>query len=284
MTFNNILTVDVEDWYHICGVKKYIPQKIWPELESRVRGNILKILDILDKKQSKATFFSLGYIAEKDPDLLMTILSAGHEIGTHGYAHKRVYTLTPNEFKNDLQKSLDIISGITGCPVKGFRAPEWSIRDNSLWALKIIKKLGMVYDSSMAPLPIIGNQMYPKRPFQHNPEHGSIWEFPPLVGSSLFGNLPIGGGWGLRVFPYSMVRSAIEKLNKENQPALVYVHPREFDPDPPSIRIPMIKKFVVSARISTTEKRLCRLLDDFEFTTVETVLGEGIRADRCVED
>jgi polysaccharide deacetylase family protein (PEP-CTERM system associated) len=272
MTVENILTVDVEDWFHICGVEKLIPRASWPQLESRVTINTMKILEVLRQKRVKATFFVLGFVAERHPDLIKKIQMAGHEIATHGYAHRRVYTMSPDTFRQDLRRAVSIISAATDYPVKGYRAPEWSIRDDSLWALDILQQEGFEYDSSMAPLPIIGNPKYATIPHRLILDQNHLWEFPPLVATTLLVNLPLGGGWGLRVFPYNLIRSTILRLNNQGRPAVIFLHPREFDLDNPHIRLPLVKKFVLDARIKSTGKRLDRLLDDFKFTTVSAVL------------
>ena len=277
MTVENILTVDVEDWFHVCGVEELIPEASWPHLESRVAINTLKILEVLSQKRVKATFFVLGFVAERHPDLIKKIERAGHEIATHGYAHRRVYTMTPDTFRQDLKKAVSIISEITNQAVKGYRAPEWSIRDDSLWALDILQQEGFEYDSSMAPLPIIGNQNYAKTPHRLMLDQGHLWEFPPLVATTPLVNLPLGGGWGLRIFPYNLIRSTIRKLNNQGQPALIYLHPREFDLDSPRIRLPWTKRFVLDARFERTGKRLDRLLEDFRFAPVSTLTAGLIK-------
>jgi len=274
MTIGNMITVDVEDWYHICGIREIIPEHTWPDLESRIERNISRILHILDEKDVKATFFSLGYIAENYPALIKQINSRGHEVATHGYSHRRVYTMRPETFREDLKRSINVIQRVTGEPVKGFRAPEWSIRDDSLWALDILLDEGFEYDSSKAPLRFIGNPDYPKVPHRLALKNGTLWEIPPLVGSTWLANLPIAGGWGLRVFPYRMIYSAIRKLNDQGHPALVYIHPREFDPSVPHIRLPLVKKFVLGAKLVSTETRLRRLLKDFRFSSVISVLEQ----------
>ena len=272
MSIENILTVDLEDWFHICGLEQTIPEASWPGLEGRVSKNTLKILNILSEKGVRATFFVLGFVAEKYPELIAKIKRSGHEIATHGYAHKKVYTLTPELFREDLKRAIGTISDITAKPVTGYRAPEWSIRDDCLWSLDILGQEGFEYDSSMAPLPIIGIQDYPKIPHRLNLDQGQLWEFPPLVTTTPLVNLPLGGGWGLRVFPYQVIRSAIRRLNKEGHCALIYLHPREFDSDCPRVRLPWTKKFVLYARFERTEKRLQRLLGDFRFTSISEVL------------
>lgn len=272
MSVENILTIDVEDWYHICGVDELIPEKAWPQLESRVTINTLNILDILSQKRVEATFFVLGFVAEKHPELIERINEAGQEIAVHGYAHRRVYTMTHDSFRQDLNKAANIISQITGRPVKGYRAPEWSIRDDSLWALEILHQEGFEYDSSMASLPIIGNQDYATIPHERTLAKGHIWEFPPFVATTPLINLPLGGGWGLRVFPYNLIRSSIQRLNNQGYPAVIFLHPREFDAHNPRIKLPLAKRFVLEAQFEKTEKRLHRLLDDFRFTSVSNFL------------
>ncbi len=272
MTVHNILTVDLEDWFHICGVDHVLPETGWPYLESRVKRNTSKILDILRRRNVTATFFVLGYIAEQHAGLIRRIQSDGHEIATHGYAHRQVYTMTPDEFRRDLKKAIDVITTITGSQIKGYRAPEWSIRDDSLWALDILRQEGLEYDSSMAPLPIIGNPAYSRTPHRRKVSTGHLWEFPPLTASMPLINLPLGGGWGLRVFPYRFIRATIQKLNRDGEPAVIYLHPREFDRDNPRVRLPLAKHFVLNARVVPTYERLDRLLDDFHFTSISTVL------------
>lgn len=272
MIAENILTIDLEDWFHICGVEELVPETLWPQLESRVEENTKTILNILGEKGVTATFFVLGFVAERHADLIKAIIKGGHEIATHGYAHQRVYTMTPDDFRKDLRKAVRIISNITGLPVKGYRAPEWSIRDDSLWALDILKEEGFEYDSSMTPLPLIGNPAYSIVPHKLKLNDGYLWEFPPLVAVNPLINLPLGGGWGLRIFPYRLIRTTIQKRNRRGFPVLIFLHPREFDRSNPRIKLPLSKEFILRARIERTEKRLHRLLQDFAFTSVSHVL------------
>ncbi len=273
MAVKNILTIDVEDWFHVCGVSDYIPRKDWPSLESRVVENTLRILDIITNFECRATFFILGQVAERHPHLVSTIQKAGHEISSHGYAHRRVYTMSPETFREDLLRSIDILQRITGTPVKGYRAPEWSIRRDSLWALDILAEAGMLYDSSMAPLPIIGDPAYSRVPWKHSIGWKRLWEMPPLVGATPLVNLPLGGGWGLRTLPYAYVRSVIQKFNDAGTPALIFLHPREFDPNCPAVKLPFIKRLVLNGGFKSTPERLERLLKDFEFESVSDFIS-----------
>ena len=273
MPIENILTVDVEDWYHICGINTVLPRHRWPQLESRVETNTRKILDMLDAHQVQATFFILGFIAERHPALISAIASRGHEIASHGYSHRRVYTMTPKAFRADLKKSIRIISGITGRPVTGYRAPEWSIRDDSRWALDILLEEGITFDSSMAPLHIIGNPKYSQIPHAISLQNGRLLEVPPLVFPTGFINWPAGGGWGLRTLAYRWIRNRIQALNRSGHPAVIFIHPREFDLLSPRLKLPYIKNFVLFAGFEPTQTRLQRLLKDFKFTDLSNALG-----------
>jgi polysaccharide deacetylase family protein (PEP-CTERM system associated) len=259
------MTVDLEDWFHICGVQDLLPRREWHHLEERVQSAADRILSRFEHAGLRATFFVLGYVAERHPDLVRRIARAGHEIASHGYWHRRIYTMTPEAFREDLRKSREVLEDATGSPVRGFRAPEWSIRDDSLWALDLLAEEGFAYDSSMAPLPVIGNPQYPQTAHTMERAGRILWEFPPLVLASPVINLPAGGGWGLRFFPYTLIQRAIQRHNKNGRPAMIYLHPREFDPRTPAIPLPFLKKLVLSARWETTEKRLDRLLKDFSF-------------------
>jgi len=270
----NILSVDLEDWFHICGVERQLPCSQWHTLESRVATNTRVILDLLAQHHVRATFFVLGFVADRHPHLIRSIAAAGHDIAVHGYNHQQVYRLTPAQFRQDLRQAVGTVSAITGQAVRGFRAPEWSIRDDSLWALDILQQEGFAYDSSMTPLPIIGNPHYPHVPHRKQLARGHIWEIPPLVARTRLGNLPIGGGWGLRMFPYGLIRKAINALNAQGHPAVIYLHPREFDQNNPQVALPLIKRFVLEARIETTAKRLSRLLDDFQFASMTHFLNQ----------
>ena len=276
MSVDNILTVDVEDWFHICGVDELLPQSSWPRLETRVADNTLRILDILSKKKVKATFFVLGFIAERHPQLVRDIYKERHEIAIHGYAHRRAYDMDPESFREDVRKAKEIVSNLVGHLPKGYRAAEWSIRHDSLWALDILHEEGFEYDSSMAPLAVVGDQDYPTTPHKRTLVHGHIWEFPPFVGKMPFYNFPLAGGWGLRILPYQFIRYHIKKLNNRGQPAVMFIHPREFDKKNPRIPLPLAKRFVLGARIEKTEKRLNRLLNDFQFISFSEFLKKKV--------
>lgn len=272
----NAVTVDVEDWFHICDIETILPPSQWNRCESRVERNVTRILEILSKNRVFGTFFVLGYVAQRLPEVIKMIAEEGHEIASHGFGHMQVYKMTPDEFEDDLVRSKRVIQEVIGGEVLGYRAPEWSIRKgrrNSLWALPILASNGFRYDSSIAPLRIIGIPNAPRKPYTIPTGHGKIEEFPPLVKHTWMGNVPVGGGWGLRVFPYGLIKRAIGDLSGQGMPAVIFLHPSEFDPDPPKIPLPLVKRFVCRGKIKSTEERLARLLGDFPFGAIREVYG-----------
>ena len=278
MAVKNILTVDVEDWYHICDIEHILPRSSWDRCESRILANIEKILTLLSRFGVKATFFVLGFVAERTPEVVKMIHGEGHEIASHGYGHVQVYKQGKEEFVQDLLRSKNLIEGILGKDgeqVVGYRAPEWSICDgkrDSYWALDLLAQNGFVYDSSIAPLRFIGIPDAPTKPYTLSTSHGEIREFPPLVMRSPLGNLPVGGGWGLRIFPYRAIRRTIDRLNRLGHPVLIFCHPSDFDHLPPRISLPWIKRFVCYGKIWTTEERMIQLLNDFEFISIKNFI------------
>jgi len=278
MTLKNLLTVDVEDWYHICDIEHILPPSQWDQCESRVLGNVEKILALFTRYKTKATFFILGYVAEKTPEVVRIIRQEGHEIASHGYGHLQVYKQNKDEFRKDLLHSKSVIEKMIGEKVVGYRAPEWSIckgRRDSFWALDVLVQNGFLYDSSVAPLRFIGVSDAPTIPYTLSTQHGEIKEFPPLVKGSLLGNLPVGGGWGLRIFPFRGIEKTIRHMNRQGHPALLFLHPSDFDANPPKLQLPWIKCFVTRGKFRTTEERLVRLLSEFEFTSIKEVFFTG---------
>lgn len=270
----NAITVDLEDWYHICGTEENATPSKWIEYESRVIRNTEKVLSILKKYNVKATFFVLGYIAEKEPNLIKTVHSEGHEIASHGYYHRRIFELSGNEFEDDVKKSIDVIENVTNTKVIGYRAPEWSIRSNTLSALSILNKLGIKYDSSMVPLIRMGGRNLGRHPYKINTEYGDIWEFPLTTTRFFFENLPFTGGLPLRIAPYWYIVSKLKWINNRfGQPGLVYVHPWEFDDRHPEIELPLSRRFMHYFNISSTEPKLLGLLEHLRFAPVKDVLG-----------
>ena len=271
-TMKNILTVDVEDWYHICDIEHILPRSLWDRCESRVLMNLEKILALLYRFKVRATFFVLGYVAERTPEAVRMIQGEGHEIASHGYGHLQVYKQTKDAFAEDLLRSKSLLERMTGEKILGYRAPEWSIckgKRNSYWAIDLLTQHGFLYDSSIAPLHFIGIPEAPTTPHILFTPHGQIREYPPLVLPSPLGNFPIGGGWGLRIFPYRSIYNRILQQNRQGHRVVLFCHPSDFDSQRPSIPLPWIKRFVCYGKIKTTEERMIQLFQDFEFTTVK---------------
>jgi len=274
MDILNILTIDVEDYFQVENFKNVISFSDWPRYEIRVERNTDKILNILSSKGVKATFFVLGWIAQKFPQLIKRIHNAGHEIATHSYKHQLIYTQTPEEFKEDLKVSKGVLEDIIQEKVYGFRAPSYSITIKSKWALDILMEEGFEYDSSLFPihhdkggLPEAGRYPYKIR------ENGCyMWEFPISTVRIMGQNLPFSGGGYFRLLPYNIIKGAINRISKENQPTIVYLHPWEFDKEQPRIKTNVLSMFRHYVNISKTEDKLNRLLDDFKFTSVKDFL------------
>lgn len=263
----NSLTIDLEDWYHVCGTGKVAavpPRGTW-----RVQRNLEKILSLLRKYDQRATFFILGSVAESNPALAPMIASAGHEVASHGFSHKLVAELSPEQFLGELKLTEEILASQTGQKPVGFRAPQWSLSERTPWAFAILRKEGYLYDSSLNPLPFIGNRKGSRTPFIL--ENGIV-EFPPMVTPSFAGNLPTGGGWGFRFFPFGMICGTIEVLNRMEQPAVLYIHPRELDPDGPRLELPFLKRFVSYGSRADATPRLEALLCRYRFMPLKDMV------------
>ena len=269
----NALSVDLEDWYHVCGTGETVSPSQWDAYESRVTRNTQTILSMLGRRGARATFFVLGYVAEREPELIRAIAREGHEVATHGHFHRRVFEMSPAEFEADLTRSLDAISAAVAGTVVGYRAPEWSIRPHTIWAFSILRKHGILYDSSMVPLTRMGDRSYPRLPCRFATEHGDIAEF-PLTTVRCFGeNLPFTGGLPLRLVPYFYILSTIRRLNESGRPAVVYVHPWEFDSEQPKITLPWSRRFMHYFNVAATPRKFAGLLEHLRFASVREVLG-----------
>lgn len=260
MAGTHALTVDLEEWFHICGAGGALHPSNWDALPSRVERTTDALLDMFDRCGVRATFFVLGYVADRHPALVARVRAAGHEIGSHGYGHERVYTLSAEAFSRDLDRSLAALSACGVPAVHLFRAPEWSINDRSLWALDVLVQRGFRIDSSMAPMRMIGNPEYSQTIHRRSTRHGEILECPPAVGRRLGQNVPLGGGWGLRMSRPAVVLRALERRSAAGQPAVLWVHPWEIDDDPPQVSLPAGQRFAHYFRLAGFATRLETIL------------------------
>jgi len=234
----NVFTVDLEEWFHVCGVGGPLAPDQWDGLPSRVESTTRRVLDLLDAAGIRATFFIVGWVAERHPRLVDEVRSAGHEIGSHGYAHQRVFDLGSDGFLRDLRASVSALKQAGVPDVRLFRAPEWSINRRSLWALDVLAGEGFSVDASMAPLRLVGDESYPRFPHMRRAGAGRILEVPPLVADRFGHVMPMGWGWGLRMSSPRRVVRAIAAENRLGRPAVLTLHPWEIDPDPPRARLP----------------------------------------------
>lgn len=263
----NYLTIDVEEHFQVSAFEKNIPISDWIHHESRAQNNTNNILKILSEHNIKATFFIVGWVAEKSPELVKSIKREGHEIGCHSYAHRRVYDLTPKQFREDTKKAKDILEEIISEQIAGYRAPSYSITNSSLWALEILSDLGFTYDSSIFP---IYHDAYgiPNAPrFQYKHKEINLTEY-PISTTLMFGRkIPISGGGYFRFFPYWFTKMGLKSINtKERQPFMFYLHPWEIDPGQPRFnQASVLSKFRHYNNLKKTAGRLEKLLDDFSF-------------------
>ena len=271
----NALTIDVEEYFQVSNFARVIGRQDWDNYPSRLAVGLDKILSLLDEKGVRATFFVLGWIAERHPELIAAIAARGHEMGTHGYAHQLVYDQTPQEFERELRHSKDIIERITGAEVIGYRAPSLSITNQSLWALEILARNGIRYDTSI--FPIVHNRcgIWNAERFPHKLElNGSfMMEFPCSTVEVLGLRFPFCGGGYLRLLPYPIIRSCIRRINEQGFPVMIYLHPWELDLAMPRVRAGRLNEFRHYNNIRSTEIKLRALLEDFRFTSARAVLG-----------
>ena len=272
MKNKNIMSVDLEDFF--CD----LPFESWSKYESRVLKNTNKILDLFEKYQIKATFFTLGYIAEKFPDLIKKIDDKGHEIASHSYSHLDIRKTTEKDFENDIVKSIKILEEIIGKKVLGFRAPYFSIDKKSFWAMKILSKY-FKYDSSIFPVktPLYGIRNAPRNIYKPNLTNPSIEDLErelieiPLATDRIpiIGNIPIAGGFHLRFLPYFYIKYGLNKINNNNNSFIFYIHPKDLDPEMPKINEYAWHYYY---NLSGATKKFEKILKDFEFCSVKDFL------------
>jgi polysaccharide deacetylase family protein (PEP-CTERM system associated) len=270
-TPTNALTIDFEDWYQ--GLE--IPHTQWEGMEERIQEAGRRTLAILAEAGARGTFFVLGWVAERHPELVREIARAGHEVATHGWSHAFVYNMTPESFREELSRSITLLAGLSGRPILGHRAPFFSITQKSLWALDIMEELGLRYDSSIFP---VANYRYgiegaPRWPHTLDSSRSGFTEFPITTWQVMGKNVPMGGGAYFRIFPYAVTRHALRSINRDGHPVVFYLHPWELDPDHPRIPLPRRIALTHYANLPATEPRFRRLLRDFRFAPMSEVLG-----------
>jgi len=273
----NVMSVDVEDYFHVSVFDGIVPRSQWDDMESRVVANTDRLLDIFDEFGTRSTFFVLGWVAERHPELVRRIASRGHEIASHGYAHRLVYDQTPVAFREDVRRAKRLLEDAGGRAVGGYRAPSYSITPRSLWALDVLIEEGYWYDASIFPIrhdrygiPVSARHPYPiARPA------GTVMEAPGSTVRVGPMNLPVAGGGYFRILPYGWTRWGIARLNQlERRPAIFYIHPWEIDPDQPRLAAGSLGRFRHYRNLAKTEERLRLLLGDFRFGPLQNLVRD----------
>ncbi len=278
MTVINALTVDVEDYFQVSAFEKVVARDRWAEHESRVAANTDRLLGIFAEFGVRATFFVLGWVAERDGSIVRRIAEAGHEVASHGHSHRLVYDQSPDEFRDDVRRARRVLQDLSGRPVNGYRAPSFSVTTRSLWALEVLAEEGYTYDTSIFPIrhDRYGIPDAPRhafavgQPFRAAETGTHLLEIPAST-VRLFGqNLPIAGGGYFRLLPYWWARFGIRRVNEvEGKPVVFYIHPWELDPGQPRLQAPAVSRFRHYTNLGRTESRLRMLLSSFAFDSIE---------------
>ncbi len=275
MSVKHCLSFDVEEHFQVSAFESPMRRRHWDTYESRIEKNTSRVLDALACHDTRATFFVLGWVGERFPHLVKQIASAGHEIASHGYGHELITAQTPSAFRNDVRKAKSILEQIVSQPIYGYRAPSFSIMKDTTWALSILAEEGYRYDSSIFPVFHDRYGMPAANPCVHEilTESGVLWEVPPSV-VRVFGlNIPVAGGGYFRLYPYFFLRWLLRRVEKQDIPLVMYLHPWELDPGQPRMEGPLVSRIRHYLNLSRTETRLNQLLEDFEFAPICKVVA-----------
>ena len=271
----NALTVDVEEWFQVSNFEGVVSREEWDSLPSRVVDSTRRLLDLFDRFDAKATFFVLGWVAERRAELVREIRERGHDLASHGYGHELVYQIGRERFREDLRKSVRAIQEAAGVRPSGYRAPSFSIDRRAAWAFDVLSEEAFTYDSSIFPVkhPRYGVPGFPRAPRRvRAPGGGVLREFPMTTLRVASLNLGASGGAWLRLLPPLVPRIAFARMNAAGEPAVLYVHPWELDPEQPRLRVSAAKRIAHYTNLASTERRLAGLLERFPFGTMEEAL------------
>jgi len=272
-TITNAMSVDVEDYFQVSAFEKIIPRETWDSISCRVESNTNRILDLFFEHNVKATFFTLGWVAEKFPSLVTRIVAEGHELASHGYSHLRVILQSEKEFREDIIRAKKLLEDLSGVQIKGYRAPSYSIGEKNIWALNVLYEEGHQYSSSIYP---IKHDLYgmPQAPrFAHYYCDDKLLEIPISTLEILGKKIPCGGGGFFRLYPYAVSKWAIKHVNEtDKQPTVFYFHPWEIDPQQPRQNNASMKsKFRHYLNLGRMESRVTQLLQDFSWDRMDKV-------------
>lgn len=270
----NALSIDVEDYFQVSALAPHVDRGAWDQLPCRVERNVQRLLGLMAERGVHGTFFTLGWVAERYPQLVRDIVGGGHELASHGYGHQRASSQPRDEFRQDVQRAKGLLEDISGRPVLGYRAPSFSIGRDNLWAFDVLLETGHRYSSSVYPVQHdhYGMPEAPRFPYEVRP---GLTEIPLTTTRVLRRNLPAGGGGYFRLLPYGLSRWAVRRVNTvDRQPAIFYMHPWEIDPEQPRVQGTSLKtRFRHYVNLDKTEARLGRLLGDFRWGRVDEVFG-----------
>jgi polysaccharide deacetylase family protein (PEP-CTERM system associated) len=264
----NVFSVDVEDYFHVEAFSDVVDRASWPSYPQRVDANTRRLLDLLDEHQVSATFFILGWVAERHPRLVQEIVRRNHEPACHSYLHRPIFRLDPNSFRRDTLRAKAVIEQAAGTGINGYRAPSFSITADSLWAFDVLAETGFTYDSSVFPIrhDVYGMPQAPRRPFRVETTSGVLLEFPlSTFRVANRWNLPVGGGGYLRILPFWYTRLGAQRVRREELPFIAYVHPWELDPDQPRLSGRIRSRLRHYTNLKATEQRLRKLIQTMEF-------------------
>ena len=276
----NAMTIDVEDYFHVTAFASDVDRAKWSSLESRVENNTLRLLDLFARHQVRATFFVLGWVAERHPALVKRLHESGHEVACHGLTHELVYKQSRETFRKETAYAKALLEDLSGAPVRGYRAATYSIVRESMWALDVLEELGFEYDSSIFPVrhDLYGIPDSPRAPYRV--ASGKLLEVPLTTVAIAGQRLPCGGGGYFRLLPYALFRWALRRVNRlDRLSAIFYAHPWEIDPGQPRIHGSSLKsRFRHYTNLDATEGRLGRLLKDFRWGRMDEIFGFASRA------
>jgi len=273
----NAMTVDVEDYFHVSAFDDVVSRDAWPGMQSRVVANTERLLDLFDEYDVRSTFFVLGWVADRHPALVRAIVARGHELASHGYAHRLVYSQTEREFREDVRRAKGLLEDAGGVAVYGYRAPSFSVTSRSLWALDVLLEEQYRYDASIFPIrhDRYGIPDAPRWPHAIERPAGRVFEVPGSTVRLGGTNLPVAGGGYFRILPYAWTRFGISRVNRvERQPIVFYLHPWEIDPAQPRLPAGRLSRFRHYRNLHKTEHRLRCLMQDFQFASLASVLPE----------
>lgn len=282
--FLNAFCIDLEEWFHVCEVSTpYDNPTTWDKAPSQVVHDTEVIMRLLDEAKARATFLTVGWVAERHPSLIKRLADAGHEIGCHSFFHRLVYTLTPEEFDRDMARAVKSLREISGQPVTAFRAPGFSMKPECFWAYPILRKHGITVDVSVVPAPRDhgGIDGFSRDAFVLHTGEGAMKVFPVSVMSAFGKRVPFSGGGYLRLFTMPIIRYGFRQNHRAGRPVMTYIHPREINPQQPKLQLPALKSFKYYVNIDTAEDKLRTLLREYRFGTVAESLAQIRNLDEC---